>query len=250
MEINGTFDDCQQMVKEAFADVALCKKIFLTSANSINAARWLPQQFYYYFAYKQWADKNNLPIISVPSGNFGNICAGMMAQASGLPVKHFIAACNANDVVPNFLETNNYIPQKAVATISNAMDVGNPSNFVRILEIFEKNIFSLKEKVSAQSITDDETKATLKTVYETQHYLLDPHAAVGYKALQNYIQNNNQKGIVIETAHPVKFYDIVEPIINAKVPIPESVQQQLSLTKKAVLMENNYEKLKEYLSGN
>ncbi len=248
LEIKGTFDDCQEMVKDAFADKSLKEKIFLTSANSINAARWLPQQFYYFFAYKQWADKNNPPAIAVPSGNFGNICAGMIAQASGLPIKHFIAACNVNDVVPKFLETNNYTPQKAIATISNAMDVGNPSNFVRILEIFAGDSNNLKEKLSAESITDDETKETLKKVYETSNYLLDPHGAVGYKALENYLQiNKDHNGLIIETAHPVKFYDVVEPIIHTQVPIPETVQQQLSLEKKSVLMEKGYERLRDYL---
>ena len=138
LEVNGTFDDCQQLVKQAFADTELNKQIFLTSANSINVARWLPQQFYYFFAYQQWADKNNPPVIAVPSGNFGNICAGLLAHRSGLPVNHFIAACNANDIVPVYLETGNYASKQAVATLSNAMDVGNPSNFVRILELFHK----------------------------------------------------------------------------------------------------------------
>jgi threonine synthase len=247
LEVNGNFDDCQQMVKEAFADEGLCKKIFLTSANSINVARWLPQQFYYFFAYKQWATKNTPPVFSVPSGNFGNICAGILANASGLPVQHFIAACNANDVVPQFLQTNNYIPKEAIATISNAMDVGNPSNFVRILEIFHKEINQLKNIFSSQSITDDETKSTLKEIYDSHNYLLDPHGAVGYKALASYQTAKNYKGIVLETAHPVKFYDVVEPIINAKVPIPEVVQNQLSLSKKSILIEKGYEGLREFL---
>ena len=247
IEVNGTFDDCQQMVKDAFADEDLCSKVFLTSANSINVARWLPQQFYYFFAYKQWADKKNLPVIAVPSGNFGNICAGILAHTSGLPVNHFIAACNANDVVPNFLETNTYSPKAAVPTISNAMDVGNPSNFVRILKIFSDDVKNLKEKISAVSISDDKTKATLKKVYETHQYLLDPHAAVAYTALENYLKTNNEKGFIIETAHPVKFYDVVETIINEKVTIPETVQQQLALEKKAIFMEKGYEFLKAFL---
>lgn len=248
LEVQGTFDDCQQMVKDAFADEELCKKIFLTSANSINVARWLPQQFYYFFAYKQWKNKMNLPVIAVPSGNFGNICAGLLAQASGLPVAHFIAACNANDVIPHFFDNNEYIPKKAVATISNAMDVGNPSNFIRILEIFSGNINRLKEKLSAVSITDDQTKATIKKVYEEENYLLDPHAAVSYAALKNYLAVHAlQKGILIETAHPVKFYDVVEPVIGAKVSIPLHLQSQLTLEKKSILMENSFTALKEYL---
>ena len=140
VEINGTFDDCQQIVKQAFTDKDLNEKLFLTSANSINVARWLPQQFFYFFAYKQWPDKKQPPVISVPSGNFGNICAGLLAMRSGLPVKHFIAACNANDVVPNFMRTHVYRAQQSVATISNAMDVGDPSNFTRILQLFDQQV--------------------------------------------------------------------------------------------------------------
>lgn len=248
LEVKGTFDDCQQMVKEAFADKAVTEKMFLTSANSINAARWLPQQFYYFLAYKQWADKSNPPVIAVPSGNFGNICAGMLAQASGLPVKHFIAACNANDVVPAFLQTGNYIPKKATATISNAMDVGNPSNFVRIMEIFAGNTDNLKQQLSAASITDDTTKATLKKIFEEHDYLPDPHGAVGFAALEQYLaQHPEDKGIVLETAHPVKFYDVTEPVIGKKIPVPEAVQEQMKKEKVSIVMENKYEALKEYL---
>ena len=144
LEVNGNFDNCQQMVKQAFADLEINQKIFLTSANSINVARWLPQQFYYFLAYKQWPDKKHLPVISVPSGNFGNICAAILAHPSGLPVHHFIAACNVNDVVPEFLKTANYQSKKIIATISNAMDVGDPNNFVRILEIFEEDMSELR----------------------------------------------------------------------------------------------------------
>jgi threonine synthase len=211
-------------------------------------ARWLPQQFYYFFAYKQWASKNNPPIISVPSGNFGNICAGILAHASGLPVTHFIAACNANDVIPQFLSTDAYVPKKAIATISNAMDVGNPSNFVRILQIFNQQMGALKKQLSAVSVSDDETKDTLKKVYQESGYLLDPHGAVGYHALENYLKlHPNEKGIVIETAHPVKFFDVVEPIIGSKVYIPETIQDILNMPKKATLMENNTDALRAYL---
>jgi threonine synthase len=248
LEVNGSFDDCQQMVKDIFADAESFENLFLTSANSINVARWLPQQFYYFFAYKQWADKKNPPVIAVPSGNFGNICAGLLAKASGLPIRHFIAACNANDTVPQFLQTNNYLPKKALATISNAMDVGNPSNFVRILQLFDQQIADLKLQLSAYSITDSETKNTLKKVYDQFGYLLDPHGAVGYFALENYLQHlPSQKGIVLETAHPVKFFDVVEPITNIPVPIPVIIQDQLKMPKKSILMENNPEALKDFL---
>ena len=248
LEVAGTFDDCQQMVKKVFTDEALNEKLFLTSANSINVARWLPQQFYYFFAYKQWSLKNNPPVIAVPSGNFGNICAGILAYVSGLPVKHFIAACNANDIVPNFMQKEKYEPKKAVATISNAMDVGDPSNFIRILEIFQHQFVNLKKVLSSCSISDQETKDTLQKVYQTERYLLDPHGAVGYLALQRYLQNNPvEKGIVLETAHPVKFYEVVEPVIGEVVPIPAAVQQQLLLEKKSTKIAAEVDLLKGFL---
>lgn len=250
IEVKGTFDDCQQMVKQAFADTALTQQKFLTSANSINVARWLPQQFYYFFAYKQWQQKNQPPVISVPSGNFGNICAGMLAHISGLPVQHFIAACNANNVVPRFLDNGNYEILPAVATLSNAMDVGNPSNFVRVLQLFHNNFIDLKKVLSGYTITDEETKAILKQVKQDTGYLLDPHGAVGYLALQRYLsEHTNKKGIFLETAHPVKFYDVVEPVINEAVPVPEAIQQILPLKKHSVVMDAEYDLLKEYLLG-
>ncbi len=248
LEVNGTFDDCQQMVKDIFANAADFPNLFLTSANSINVARWLPQQFYYFFAYKQWADKNNPPVIAVPSGNFGNICAGILANASGLPVKHFIAACNANDTIPEFLQTGNYPSKKSVATISNAMDVANPSNFVRIMEIFEQQLPNLKQKLSAVSVDDDTTRLTLKKVLEEYQYLLDPHGAVGFHALEQYLSHHpTLQGMVLETAHPVKFYDVVEPVIGTTIPIPEKIEAQLKLPKQAQSLENNVESLKEFL---
>ncbi len=250
LEVKGTFDDCQQMVKTVFSNATDFPYLFLTSANSINVARWLPQQFYYFLAYKQWATKNEPPVISVPSGNFGNICAGLLANASGLPVQHFIAACNANDVIPKFLETNIFENKKSVATISNAMDVANPSNFVRIMEIFAKEMPALKEKLSSYSISDSETKATIKKVYEANNYLLDPHGAVGYVALEKYLANHpNQKGMVLETAHPVKFYDVVQPVIESEVSIPEAIKVQLVLEKKSTIIENDVENLNEFLNS-
>ena len=250
LEVQGSFDDCQQMVKEAFADAELNKKLFLTSANSINVARWLPQQFYYFFAWKQWAAKNDPPVMSVPSGNFGNICAGLLAQASGLPVKHFIAACNVNDTVPRFLNTAVYEPHKAVATISNAMDVGDPSNFTRILEIFKQDANHLKRSITGYTINDDETKQVIKNVYNQKKYLLDPHGAVAYAALDKYLQANpGQKGIFLETAHPVKFYDVVEPAINEKIRIPDAINNILGIEKKSRVIPPTFAVLKEVLSA-
>ena len=255
LEIEGTFDDCQDMVKQAFADEEINSKIFLTSANSINVARWLPQQFYYFFAYKQWKDKNHPPVISVPSGNFGNICAGILAKQSGLPVAHFIAACNVNDVITNYLESENFIPLTAKPTLSNAMDVGNPSNFIRILEIFHHQFPELKKHLSSFSITDEETMATIKEVDEKFNYLLDPHGAVGYLSLQRYLQDHADKkarlsdgqGIFLETAHPVKFPESVEKITGRKIEIPETLVSMMKNEKKSTLMKPDYNRLKEYL---
>ncbi len=250
IEVNGTFDDCQQMVKQAFTDTDINKQLFLTSANSINVARWLPQQFYYFFAWKQWADKSAPPVVAVPSGNFGNICAGILAHISGLPVEHFIAACNANNTVPEFLRTAQYEIKKSVATISNAMDVGNPSNFVRILELFHQQLGDLKKVLSSYSISDDETRIALKEVYDQHQYLMDPHGAVGYIALNRYQQQHpGGKGIFLETAHPVKFYDVVEPVIEKAVPIPDVVGAVLKNKKEAVAMDADFELLKAYLMG-
>ena len=250
LEVNGSFDDCQQMVKLAFADTGLTSKQFLTSANSINVARWLPQQFYYFFAYKQWAIKERPPVFCVPSGNFGNICAGMLAHISGLPVKHFIAACNANNVVPRFLDNENYEVRPAVPTLSNAMDVGNPSNFVRILELFSHQFPELKKALTGYTVTDAETKDTIRTVKEQEGYLLDPHGAVGYLALQRYLAAHpGESGIFLETAHPVKFYDVVEPVIKEKVAVPPAIQQILPLQKHSIKIDAEYDLLKEYLLG-
>ena len=253
LEVDGTFDDCQQMVKQAFTDKEINDKLFLTSANSINVARWLPQQFYYFFAYKQWlnspsGDGGKTPVISVPSGNFGNICAGILAMQSGLPIKHFIAACNANDIVTEYLETEQLKPKQAVATLSNAMDVGNPSNFVRILEIFHHQFPELKNKLSSYGITDAETLATIQEVYQNENYVLDPHGAVGYLSLQRYLkENENEKGIFLETAHPVKFPEAVEKSIERKIEIPAELQSMMEAEKKSIKIKTDYISLKEIL---
>ncbi|HKO81300.1 MAG TPA: threonine synthase [Chitinophagaceae bacterium] len=250
LEVEGTFDDCQRMVKQAFTDTELNQQLFLTSANSINVARWLPQQFYYFFAYKQWADKKHPPVISVPSGNFGNICAGILAGQSGLPVHHFIAACNVNDIVSDYLSTEVLTPKQAVATLSNAMDVGNPSNFVRIVEIFHHQFPELKNKLSSYTITDDDTLATIKEVYEKHHYLLDPHGAVGYLSLKKYLETApSAKGLFLETAHPVKFPDAVEKVTGKRIEIPASLENIMIQQKKSIKMKAEYDELKNYLLG-
>jgi len=248
LEVEGNFDDCQQMVKQAFADEEINRKLFLTSANSINVARWLPQQFYYFFAYKQWADKDHAPVISVPSGNFGNICAGILAKQSGLPVRHFIAACNVNDTVKKYLQTEIFQTQTAVPTLSNAMDVGNPSNFIRILEIFHHQFPDLAKNLSSYSISDEETMAIIKEVYERSNYLLDPHGAVGYLSLKRFLEKHPQrKGIFLETAHPVKFPDAVEKATATKIKMPSSLSSIMKAEKMSIKMTASYELFKNFL---
>ena len=248
LEVQGTFDDCQQMVKQAFSDKDINEKLFLTSANSINIARWLPQQFYYFFAYKQWKEKGNPPVISVPSGNFGNICAGILALQSGLPIKHFIAACNANDIVTEYLDSEKLIPRQAVPTLSNAMDVGNPSNFVRIIEIFHHQFPELKRKLSSYCISDKETMETIAEVYQKEKYMLDPHGAVGYLSLQKYLFDHlSDKGIFLETAHPVKFPEAVEKATGHFISVPDSLLPIMKKDKRSILITAEYASLKDFL---
>ncbi len=248
IEVEGSFDDCQQMVKNAFMDDELKRSLFLTSANSINVARWLPQQLYYFFAYQQWQQKELPPVVSVPSGNFGNICAGLLAFCSGLPVRHFVAACNANDTVPQFLKNGIYEAKASVSTLSNAMDVGNPSNFVRIMELFGQHLPSLQKSLTSYSITDEETKKTIADVYRRYNYLLDPHGAVGYIALQRYLASGTANaGYFLETAHPVKFFDAIEPVIGEKIAVPESIAVLLQKQKHSIRMKPDQEVLKSVL---
>ena len=246
LEVEGSFDDCQAIVKDAFMDAELNAVYNLTSANSINVARWLPQQLYYFFAWQQWVAKygDKVPMhIVVPSGNFGNICAGMMAKASGLPLGHFVAACNDNNVVTRYLESGNYEVRKAVATVSNAMDVGNPSNFVRIMEIMQNNFESLKSGLSSYSYDDAATASTIHRVYKTNNYILDPHGAVAFLAAEAF----NQPAIILETAHPVKFPEVVEEAIGQTIAIPDSVQFLLDKEKVAIPMGASFGVFKSWM---
>ena len=247
LEVNGTFDDCQNMVKTAFLDKEITNKKQLTSANSINVARWLPQLFYFLFAYKQAKSKGKDIVFSIPSGNFGNICAGIMAQQLGMPVKHFIAATNVNDVVPRFMETKSYDPKPSIATISNAMDVGDPSNFIRIRHMFKDDFNTLSTNLSAYSFTDEQTKEAMLELYNDFSYVADPHGAVGFLGLKKYQESNpNTYGIFLETAHPVKFLDTVEDTIKENIDIPEKILKQMNKKKKSINI-STYDELKNYL---
>ena len=247
LEVNGTFDDCQRMVKSAFNDESLYGKMNLSSANSINVARFLPQSFYFFGAYEQLEDKKKPVAFSIPSGNFGNLTAGLFAQQMGLPVEKFIAGTNVNDVVPEFLKTGVYRARPSISTISNAMDIGDPSNFARILELYNNDFEAIKNALSAYAYTDKETAVAVKDIMDRTGYLAEPHGAIGYLALKEYQKQSDCQGIVLETAHPAKFHDVVEPILNQKIEIPERLQEYLSRKKEAVLIDPNYEALKSYL---
>ena len=235
------------MVKKAFLDDELTSKMQLTSANSINVARWLPQMFYFMFAYKQLKNKYKDIVFSVPSGNFGNVCAGMIAQKLGLPIKHFIASNNDNNVVTRYLKSTNYEPKPSVQTVSNAMDVGNPSNFIRIQAIYDNDFDTLKSNLSSYSFTDTQTKEALDEIYQTTGYVADPHGAVGYLGSKSYLSTNKEAHCVfLETAHPTKFLDVVESVIDIDIPLPEQIKAVIDKTKVATQI-NNYTEFKTFL---
>ncbi len=246
LEVDGVFDDCQDMVKQAFLDSDLKYKN-LTSANSINIARWLPQMFYFFFAYKALKKYNKPLIVSCPSGNFGNICAGILAKKLGLPLTHFVAATNANDTVSKFLENGIYDAKPSVATISNAMDVGNPSNFIRIQEMYSNDLKEFSKDFSSYSFTDEETKSAMKDIFSNTGYIAEPHGAVGYLGLKKELKKHpNCIGIFLETAHPIKFLDVVEPVLNITLEIPKQIESVLGKEKIRVKI-NSYNELKQFL---
>ena len=247
LEVNGTFDDCQLMVKQAFNDDELRSKMKLSSANSINVARFLPQSFYYFGSYEQLEDKTKPVVYSCPSGNFGNLTAGMFAKRMGLPIDRFIGATNINDVVPEYLKTGTYNARPSVSTISNAMDIGDPSNFVRILELHGGNWEKVKESMVGYSFDDEQTKEGMKDIISRTSYLMEPHGVIGYIAVQEYQKNHDVQGIVLETAHPAKFGEVVEPVIGQKIEIPERLQEYMRREKVATLIKPEFKELKEFL---
>ena len=248
LEVDGTFDDCQDMVKKAFLDDELTSTMQLTSANSINVARWLPQLFYFMFAYKQLKNCSKEIVFSVPSGNFGNVCAGMIAQKLGLPIKHFIASNNENNVVTRYLKSNSYEPKPSVQTVSNAMDVGNPSNFIRIQAIYNNNFETLKSNLSSYSFTDEETKQALDEIYKTTQYIADPHGAVGYLGCKSYLETNPQAHCVfLETAHPTKFLDVVKEVISTDILLPPQIKAVIDKQKVATAIKD-YSEFKAFLT--
>lgn len=249
LEIDGTFDDCQKLVKTAFLDAELTEKLNLSSANSINIARLIPQSFYYYFTYAQLKKLGKPLVFSVPSGNFGNICAGMIAQKMGLPIHHFVASVNANDTFVKFLQSGNYNPKPSVETLSNAMDVGNPSNFVRINELFHKNLGKIKNHVTGYTFNDTETRDSIREIYDRTGYMMDPHGAVGYLGLMKYLksQKDDLVGVFLHTAHPAKFIDTYDSDLKPKVEIPKALAHLDNLEKVSIKMKNDFNELKKYL---
>jgi threonine synthase len=247
LEISGTFDDCQRLVKSAFLDTDLTGKLILTSANSINLARLLPQSFYYFNAWARLPENQEF-YVSVPCGNFGNLTAGLIAGKMGLPVKHYIVATNVNDVVPAYLETGKFRPRPSIPTIANAMDVGNPSNFARILDLYGHSHDAIVDAMSAYSYTDDELRETIGGVYQRTGYLLDPHGAAGYRALKAYApREKGIPGVFLETAHPGKFSLTVEEVIKSTLDIPEQLQEASSKKKSSIPLRADFPDFKDFL---
>ena len=248
IEVDGTFDDCQALVKNAFMDKELNAHMQLTSANSINVARFLPQAFYYFYAYaqlKKLGKADNL-VVCVPSGNFGNITAGLFGKRMGLPVSRFIAANNRNDIFYQYLKTGQYNPRPSVSTIANAMDVGDPSNFARILDLYHGSHEAICAEISGATYTDEQIRETVREVYDETGYLLDPHGACGYRALSEGLKPG-ETGVFLETAHPAKFLQTVEDIIGAEVKIPEKLQAFMRDTKQSIQLGKDFASFKGYL---
>lgn len=261
LEVDGTFDDCQALVKSAFMDRELNEHLQLTSANSINVARFLPQAFYYFYAYAQWVKQMKArfgegeqlaavlsrgPVVCVPSGNFGNITAGLFGKRMGLPVSRFIAANNRNDIFYQYLRTGIYTPRPSIATIANAMDVGDPSNFARVLDLYGHSHAAIASEISGATYTDEQIADTMRCVWKEHQYLLDPHGACGYRALSEGLQPG-ETGIFLETAHPAKFKDTVEGILGESISIPGKLQAFMRGEKQSIPMSKEFAAFKQYL---
>ena len=251
LEVDGAFDDCQRLVKSAFLDRELRRKYFLTSANSINIARLIPQSFYYFHAYAQRKLRDKPVVFSVPSGNFGNLTAGLLAKKMGLPVQKFVAATNVNDVVPEYLITGSMKPRPSKHTLSNAMDVGNPSNFARMMDIYDHSLEAIQNDIEGHAFTDAQTTEVMKSVSDRYGYILDPHGAIGYLGLKRYMDENPDQfnGIFLETAHPAKFKDAVENAIHQSIALPATLEKFAKGKKNAVLTSNEYAEFKILLTN-
>lgn len=247
LEVDGSFDDCQRLVKEAFLDEELNKKFFLTSANSINIARLIPQSFYYFYAWSRLKDRSDV-VFSVPSGNFGNLTAGLIAKRMGLPIKHFIASTNINNIVPEYLRTSVFSPRPSKSTISNAMDVGNPSNFARMLDLYKNDFEKLRADITGLDFSDGETEAAMREVFKEARYVLDPHGAIGYSGLKKYLHEKLAvPGVFLETAHPAKFLNVVEYTLKTKIQLPEKLEAFIKRDKKSIACNNELNDFRSHL---
>ncbi|MCC5936769.1 MAG: threonine synthase [Lunatimonas sp.] len=249
LEVEGVFDDCQRMVKEAFLDPALKGKMLLTSANSINIARWIPQCLYYFYAVSRLPEGHGKVAFSVPSGNFGNIAAGMLAERAGLPIDAFVAATNINKVVPEYLEGEPFAPKQSIQTISNSMDVGNPSNFYRLLALYGGDEALLRDKVKGYFYSDSQTREVMKAVKQSTGYIMDPHGAVAYLGLKDFMSSQKEayEGIFLETAHPGKFRDVVEATLDETLDMPQRLMDFMKGEKRAIPLENDYQAFRQFL---
>jgi threonine synthase len=252
LEVAGTFDDCQHLVKQAFLDTTLTKEMWLSSANSINIARLIPQMFYYFRAYAQAKAYHQSVVFAVPSGNFGNLTAGLFAKRMGLPVHKFVAATNVNDVVPAYLRNGNFQPRPSVQTISNAMDVGNPSNFARMKDLYENSLAKMQEHIAGYAFEDSKTLQAIAHINQKYAYVIEPHGAVAYLALEQYRQESKEDfyGVVLETAHPVKFPEAVEPIIQRSIEIPERLRVWTEKPKLSIPLRADFQEFKAFLLDN
>lgn len=247
LKISGTFDDCQSLVKQAFNDATLRNSMRISSANSINIARLIPQSFYHTWAWSRVSSKKPL-VVSVPSGNYGNLCAGLIAKKMGVPIAHFVASSNANSVVPEYLAGQTFAPRPSVSTISNAMDVGNPSNFERILSLYDNQRDALQKDVSGYHFNDEQTRDAMLELYKNSSYVACPHSAVGYLGLKKFLSaNSDYHGIFLGTAHPAKFQDIVEATIKSQIALPIALQDAMQRKSKSIAMSASYPQLKEFL---
>jgi threonine synthase len=249
LEIQGNFDDCQRLVKTAFLDQEVTSKVTLSSANSINIARLIPQSFYYFYAYSKLKHLGKPLVFSVPSGNYGNICGGLIAQRMGLPIYKFVAATNANDAIPRYLKSGLFEPKNSLQTISNAMDVGNPNNFPRLEEIHDKNFQKVIGNLVGKSYSDAQTIETLNSVFEKHGYAMCPHTAIAYSGLADFMKEEAKDvvGVFLSTAHPAKFLDVLPEKVAAAVKVPKNLQEVMKLSKKSIVMSNQYEDLKKFL---
>ncbi|HYG39882.1 MAG TPA: threonine synthase, partial [Cytophagales bacterium] len=249
LEVKGTFDDCQRMVKEAFLDKELNEKLNLSSANSINIARLIPQSFYYFYAYSRLKSYNLPLVFSVPSGNFGNLSAGLIAKKMGLPVHRFVASTNVNDIIPKYLLSGKYEPRASIRTLSNAMDVGNPSNYARIVALFDNDLSEIRKNIQGYSFTDEETRGAMRKILDQANYIMCPHTAVAYLGLKNYQQEDNTEftGVFLSTAHPAKFLDVLDEDIAKQVELPESLKVLVDRPKQSIPMVSSLSSLKAFL---